>query len=72
MRGAAGGSLQPGGPVDEGVGLQVLRVAQDAHEDVFGGDVEVRAPADDQADGVTVSPALWWIRQSIVGIFSHI
>jgi hypothetical protein len=38
---------EPGYPVDEGVGLEVLGVAEQAHEDVFGGDVEVEACADD-------------------------
>jgi hypothetical protein len=38
---------EPGYPVDEGVGLEVVRVAEEAHEDVFGGDVEVEAGADD-------------------------
>ena len=46
----AEGAAEPGGPVREGIGLQVWGVAQDADEDVFGGDVQVEAGADDQAD----------------------
>lgn len=30
--------------------LQVLRVAEDAHEEVLGGDVDVQASANEQAD----------------------
>lgn len=40
---------EPGGPVDDGVGLQVARVAQQAHEQVFGRDVLIDAVADDEA-----------------------
>lgn len=36
---AAGGAAEPGEPVGPGVGREVLGAAEDAHEDVLGGDV---------------------------------
>ena len=41
---------QPNGPVDEGVRLEMLRVAENAHEDIFGADMKIDTAGNDETD----------------------
>ena len=50
QRGEPECARQPCTPVDERVGLEMPRVAEDAHKDVLGRDVEVEGCAHDEAD----------------------